>query len=116
MNLERGAVVTLDAPKIGFLRKAAEGLPAVCVQPSYLSARLSTVIVVPLIEPTPAELDHPLYVRVDPPEAGLGRAYVAVCPLVRGVPATSLRPDVRGRLSDVTLGRIARTLRLLQGL
>ena len=114
--MERGTIVALDAPRVGFLRRSSGGLPAVCVQPSHLSSRMSTVVVVPLVEPTPAESAYPLYVAIEPAESGLSRLHVAVCPLVRGIPLASLRPGLLGRVSDLTLGRIARTLRLLQGL
>lgn len=116
MILPRGAVVALAAPRIGFLREAGSGQPAVVIQPPFLTARLATVIVVPLLEPTPAEASYPLYVPVDAAESGLKSPAVAVCPLVRGVPVRSLLPGVLGQLSATTLGQVARLLRLLQGL
>ncbi len=116
MSPPRGAVIALSSPKIGFLKTPAQGQPAVCVQPAFLTEKLSTLVVVPLLQPTPSEAGYPLYVAIPPTESGLPVASVAVCPLVRGVPLGSVLPGVLGQVSAETLARISRLLRLLQGL
>ena len=80
------------------------------VQNDALSAVATRYVVVPVDRCPTAPTDFPPWVPLER-EAGLAGRWVATTDEIRRVPADSLAPGVRGRLSQGAMRRIDKALR-----